>query len=283
MRVQCRQPALDDRGAERVAALAGGERDVDHVGRRVVDAAVRVERMLERRHHQHAGIALEDVLGAVAVVDVEVDDRDAFEAVRLEGVRGADGDVVEEAEAHRAAALGVVPGRPHGAERGRALLLQHEVDAEHDGAGGVACRGQRVRVERGVRVEVVQSLLGARGLDLEHVGAVVDARDLIVAGGGRRVVAQVLVDPRGDHAVADRHQPLRTLGVVRAHLVEQRRRVGDERGGHGARGRKRTCRVGSGCGYRPGTSPRGHRPWCRALAARTRVSARRSLPCARRS
>ena len=77
--------------------------------------------MLERRDHQHARVAGEDLLGAVAVVDVEVDDRDALEAVRGERVRRADGDVVEETEPHRAIALGMVPRRPHRAERGRAL------------------------------------------------------------------------------------------------------------------------------------------------------------------
>ena len=70
----------------------------------------------------------EDVLGAVAVMHVEVDDRDALESVRLQRVRGADRDVVEEAEAHRAPPLGVVARRAHGAERGLAFAAHHEVD-----------------------------------------------------------------------------------------------------------------------------------------------------------
>jgi hypothetical protein len=44
------------------------------------------------------------------VVDVEIDDRDALEAVRLQRMRSADRDAVEDAEAHRAPALGVMAG-----------------------------------------------------------------------------------------------------------------------------------------------------------------------------
>ena len=48
--------------------------DADFVGR----AGARVVRKLVRRDVQHVGIALEDVLRAVAVVHVVVDDRDAL-------------------------------------------------------------------------------------------------------------------------------------------------------------------------------------------------------------
>ena len=56
-------------------------------------------------------VAPEDVLRAVAVVDVEVDDRDALDAVRGLGVARGDRGVVEEAEAHRRRRFGVVAGR----------------------------------------------------------------------------------------------------------------------------------------------------------------------------
>ena len=49
-------------------------------------AAARVERVLEDADHQHALVAGQDVLGAVAVVHVEVDDRHALEAVALQRI-----------------------------------------------------------------------------------------------------------------------------------------------------------------------------------------------------
>ena len=163
-------------------------------------------------------------------------DRDALDAVRLERVRGADGDVVEEAEAHRPIALGVVPGRPDRAERTLALAPHHEVGGEHDGAGGVLCRRQRVRVERGVGVDEVQPCRGARLLEGIDVRVAVHAGDLRARRRQRRVVAQVGVEPGGDQAVADGVQPVGALGMVRPHVVQQRGRVGDVGGGHGAGG-----------------------------------------------
>ena len=65
-----------------------------------------------QRDVQHGGIGFEHVLRAVAVVDVVVHDRDSLRAVSAR-VGGRDRDVVEQAEAHRAAALGMVAGRPH--------------------------------------------------------------------------------------------------------------------------------------------------------------------------
>ena len=60
-----------------------------------------IERVLEDADHQHPLVAGDDVLGAVAVVDVEVDDRHPLQAAHVERMPRRDGDVVEEAEAHR--------------------------------------------------------------------------------------------------------------------------------------------------------------------------------------
>ena len=67
-------------------------------------------------------------LGAVAVMDVEIDHGDALIAVRLARVQRADRDVVEQAEAHGARRLGVVAGRPDGAEGVGDLALGDGVD-----------------------------------------------------------------------------------------------------------------------------------------------------------
>ncbi len=105
--------ATSTRRCWRTTAAVGvrGHRHVDHVRRRMVGAAVRIERVLEEADHQHALVVGEDVLGAVAVMDVEVDDRDALEAVHVERAARRDGDVVDEAEAHRARARRVMAGR----------------------------------------------------------------------------------------------------------------------------------------------------------------------------
>jgi hypothetical protein len=52
--------------------------------------------------NKRAGLVPEDVLRAVAVVDVEIDHRDARQAPPFQRMQCADGDVAEEAEAHGA-------------------------------------------------------------------------------------------------------------------------------------------------------------------------------------
>ncbi len=99
-----RQDRDFERLAESVAAVAGAKRGVDDL---VVLAALAeragagIERHLVGRGVEHVRVAPEDVLRAVAVMDVEIDDRDALGAVDGLGVARGDRRVVEEAEAHR--------------------------------------------------------------------------------------------------------------------------------------------------------------------------------------
>jgi hypothetical protein len=83
----------------------------------------------------HRGVALEDVLRAVAVVDVEIEDRDSGKPVRGERLSCACGHAVEKAEAHGALAFGMVAGRAHGAEGVAAIARDHRVDRRAGGAG----------------------------------------------------------------------------------------------------------------------------------------------------
>ena len=63
-----------------------------------------------KRHGEHARVVAKHRLGAVSVVHVEVDDRDAAETeLELRVTRG-DRDVAEDAEAHRRASSAWWPG-----------------------------------------------------------------------------------------------------------------------------------------------------------------------------
>jgi hypothetical protein len=64
-----------------------------------------------RREVKDAGVTVEDVLGAVAVVHVPVQDGDPFQPSR-KGVPDCDGCVVREAEPHPVVPPCVVSGRP---------------------------------------------------------------------------------------------------------------------------------------------------------------------------
>ena len=78
---------------------------------------------------------LEDLLGAVAVVHVPVEDQDALGATRAR-VLGGDRDLVHEAEPHRLVGLGVVSGRTKRAERRAVLPGQEAVNGVARRAGG---------------------------------------------------------------------------------------------------------------------------------------------------
>src|SRR5207249_3761018 len=94
---------------------------------RMIEPAVRIQRMLEDGDHQHARIAGENILGSVAVVDIEIDYGDALESVCGQRVSRTDRNVVEQTEAHGAMTLRVVSGRTNGAEGVPAFAFHHEI------------------------------------------------------------------------------------------------------------------------------------------------------------
>src|ERR1700682_4932983 len=72
----------------------------------------RIERVLMSGGVEDLGVVLEAVLGAIPVMDVEVDDcnpPNASVTSRVETYR----DVVQQAETHGLCMLGVMAGRPH--------------------------------------------------------------------------------------------------------------------------------------------------------------------------
>jgi hypothetical protein len=73
---------------------------------------------------------------------VEIDNGNAADAVTLPGVVGADGDVVEQAEAHRPVGLRMMAGRTNRAEYIPRLAAYHRIHAGDHGSrraqGGIA-------------------------------------------------------------------------------------------------------------------------------------------------
>ncbi len=158
------------------------QRDVDDVAdarlARVPGAGI--ERHLVRRGEQHAGVLVEDVLRAVAVVHVEVDDRHPVEPQRVQRVQRADGDVREQAEPHRPLALGMVAAGAHGAEGGADLARHHRLDGGDVGAGGMAGGGDAVGAHMRVGVEADPALLRHVLQDQVEIALRVRAQQLLV-------------------------------------------------------------------------------------------------------
>ncbi len=106
-------------------------------------ARSRIERALMHRDKEDAGIVLDEILGAVAVVDVEIEDGDTRKAVMVERVSCADGDAAQKAETHSRCPLGMVAGGTDGAEGARGLAGQDEIDGAHHRTRGPQRGGER--------------------------------------------------------------------------------------------------------------------------------------------
>ena len=108
------------------------------------------------RHGQHVALPIEDLLRAVAVMRVHVEDRDPRTPIR-ETLRG-DGCVVEIAKARRAVGAGVVPGRA--AQRiGKARAVRDRRRARDGRFGRTQRRYPAVRPDRHRKVAQIPAKL----------------------------------------------------------------------------------------------------------------------------
>ncbi len=227
---QRRQPVLGDGCPEFGALGAGRQRGVDQVFGFGLVAGERVERMLERRAEQDARVVSEDLLGAVAVVDVEIDDRHALQAMLVQRVGRAYRNVVEDAKAHGARAFGVMARRAHAAERGVGAVVQHQVHAAHGCAGRAPGGDQRVPGHH--RVAIVQAdhcIVGRdAGDDPVDIAFGVHARQVFARGQRRLEMLDHGIQARGDQPILDRRQALGRFRVMRRDPVSGAIGVRDE-------------------------------------------------------
>ena len=134
--------------------------------------------MLVNRREDHVGLVLENRLGAVAVMHVEIEHRDALHTGRERLERG-DGDGIEVAETHRVVLCGVMSRRAEQTERGLAFARQlHRMER-------AAHRAPRVLVDLRMRGRVAVEGL-RRGLYMGDVLLGVRADDLFVGDLQRR-------------------------------------------------------------------------------------------------
>ena len=183
-------------------------------------------------HVEHGRLVPEEVLGAVAVVDVPVDDEHTLAGV--DQGTGRHGHVVQEAEAHGPVGRGVVAGWT-GRDEHRRPVLAGRLDGHEPGSGGHpgVLPGRRSGI--GVRVDGTAAG-GAELLEALEVGRRVHAYQPL--GRCRRGLhddevaaeVEVLDAPHG------RTYPGRPLGVPRVAVVTGFERFDDDQHGTGSRG-----------------------------------------------
>jgi hypothetical protein len=131
---------------------------------------------------QHAGVGIEDILGAVAVVDVPIHDHDPLAAPLGLRVGCGDRHVVEQAETPCPGRLGMVTGRPDQGEGALGAAAEHGLDCGDRGAGGhFGGLDAAGRYRRGIDVE--PGILAAQFEDVAEIGAGVNAPQLLPGGG----------------------------------------------------------------------------------------------------
>ena len=188
-----------------------------------------IERVLEEADHQHALVAGQDVLGAVAVVHVEVDDGHAL-AGRGARAHSAprSATLLKKQKPIALVAAGMVAGRAHGAEGVLQFAGHHRVGGGERRAGGAqrgvpACgRSSRCR-DRSARrsrppAAICSASSSAQAAQRGHVHrgrARVRVRSTVASGASRRSSASPT--PRGEQAVLDGIEALRTFGVAASH------------------------------------------------------------------
>ena len=185
----------------------------------------RVPRVLVQRYVQHVGACVEDLLRAVAVVDVGIEDQHPAAAVVGHRRGRRRGGAVEQAEPHGARRLGVVAGRPGKADRAGRLAGEHGAHRLQRRLRREPRRIDAVRADAGVRVQ--NRAAAGHPQQALHV-----ARRMRQGQPGRAGRLQPIDDPqpggrRGADGIHGEAQPLGALGVAGARVVPGAPRVGE--------------------------------------------------------
>ena len=201
---------------ERTAAIALSQWCVEDVADAgfVQSPGSRIEWHLVGGGKQHGFIFVEDVLGTIAVMDIEIDNRHPFGAVFLLGVSRGNGNRVDKAEAHRRRFLGMMAGWAHGAEHIVGTSLEHIVDPRKSPADCPSYGFPAFRRGGGIGIDLRQACFGDQRMNALDIGLRV--RQLETRRVGlRRLLAFQLVEDVGFENLFDCPQPVRPLGMAR--------------------------------------------------------------------
>lgn len=158
-------------GRKRQVDGKAGSRPASHL---VNPSAPRVERKLVQRQVEDIGILFKEVLGAVAVMNVKINDGHSLSAV--DQVSSRNGDVVEKAKPHRLPRHRMVTRRTNGQEGEVCVTAAKVGDSLNAGTRspqcGIPTRFDRVRV--GVEVAATRPTIG---LDRINIRLGVDTKE----------------------------------------------------------------------------------------------------------
>ena len=183
---------------------------------KVVGSAIGIEGMLENSGHEDAGVAGKYLFGAVAVMDVKIDDRDARQTPRLECVSCGDGDIVEEAETHCLPALGMMAGRADRAKGVVRFAAHHQVSGETASAGRPQRRLQGPGRHRRIRIEMHDAICRTAVMHMIYVVARMNTQQLLISRQGSLMELQRTIQPGRNQAILNGIKATRAFRVTLA-------------------------------------------------------------------
>ena len=153
---------------------------------------------------QNARIVLDQILRAVAMMHVEIDNRDPFQPVMVQRMLRRHSDRSKKTKPHRRLAFGVVTGRAHGSKGIGNLAAQNQINPPHDSTRRPIGRSQSPN--RHMRVGIKRAPALARGgvADGIDVALGVDAQQIIVRDKRRIHTAQIHFHKRAQHCIKPR-------------------------------------------------------------------------------
>ncbi len=158
----CRQNAACHGLAKNVASSARRKRCVDNVAGTGLGecAGARIKRHLVRRAVKHRRIIPEDILRAIAVMDIPIDDGNALGAMLLLCMPGGYRGMIEQAKTHRRGLFGMVAGRTRCHEDIVCSAGKYIVDRRIGCADGGERRLPALRADCRISVDAGKAALG---------------------------------------------------------------------------------------------------------------------------
>ena len=160
------------------------------------------------------------------MVDVKIDHRDARQAVRIERMHRANGDIVENAKAHRRHGLGVMARRPHRAERHLVVTRHHRIDSRRQRASSAPTGFARPWRDKGVWIELNEIVrrFRERAFDRFNITRRMHALDRLARRKRRLATIKIHVSNAVEHGL----QSARMLSVPTRRFVLEHRRMGEK-------------------------------------------------------
>ena len=213
--------------AEHRAAAARIQRYIHHIAMRagfIGRTAARIEWHFVGRGKEYPRIVPDQILRAVAMMHVEIDDGHAVNPGQGQGMFGGDCHIAKQAKPHGFLLFRVMARRADGAKGVVGLPLHHHIHRPDHRTNSAIGRRQRPRRFMGIRV---QRSLG-RGADCIDMGLRVGQQDMRIRAHGRIYAQQVVFSQRDIY----RDQALYRFGMAGRVDMGQAVRVAQESGCH---------------------------------------------------